>query len=292
MRLLWLVCLLALTASVAAQAPEGATVTVTPGTAASASLDEAGSAEFTVRFDSQNPIDAQQARSLRLSVSGAADGWTYQLDTTDLELTAGSESRVTVRVAVSGDAEAESSTVTLLAQLVPQGLNAVPTVGPLLDPAAEGTGSVTVERDDSTTRQVLEVLGPWVYVIAAALIIAVIVLVKVMADARRTLVALETREGPVTIKPGQSIAIPVTVRNLGRTEDTVVFHVMTVAQGWAASLPLPELDLDAEQEEELQLIVHAPEDATSGSEQTIGVTAHSAAAPKRVAEAVITVHVA
>lgn len=268
-------------------------MTVTPGESQSASLDEAGSASFTVRFDSQNPLDAQNARTLRLTVTGAADGWIYQLDTTDLELTAGSEARVTVQVAVSGDAEADETTVNLRAQLVPQSpLAQVPTLGPLVDPAAEDTASVTVERQDATTRQVLETLGPWVYVIAAALIVAIVVLVKVLSDARRSLVALELDTERFTVKAGQSVAVPITVRNLGRTEDTVVFHVMTVAKGWAANLPVPELDLEGEQEEELHLIIYVPKEAESGTEQTIGVTAHSAAAPKRIAEAVVHVTVA
>ena len=285
-------CLLLLLPLVQAQAPEGATVVVTPGAVTHASLDDPGSVTFTVSFDSPNPIDGQNARTIRVSTSGAPSGWTYALSESDLQLTSGGQATVTVQVAVSADAEAGEAQVNLLAQLVPQSpLTQIPTLGPILDPAAQDQASATIERQDSTTREVIEAVGPWLYVILAALVIAILIAVKVVLDGRRILVALETDGHDVHIGPGKAVAVPVSVRNLGRSEDTIVFHVMTVAKGWAASLPVPELDLGPDASEELQLIIHAPKDAEPGSQQSIGITAHSGAAPRRIAEVVVRVHV-
>ena len=287
----WLLLIVLLIPLAAAQVPETSTVTVTgPSGSTVVSVEEAARLDFQVTFESQNPLDGQTARDIQLIVSGAPDGWTAAVSPSVLSMTAGASETVTVTVAIDTDAEDEQATIRLEARLAPRGVNVVPGLGPILDPASSGSDTADVQRDETPTRQLLETLGSFVWFILAGLLIAAVLIAKLVVDARKRTVDLQPTEAHADVGAGGKVAVPLKVRNIGNREDTVVFHLSSGDQGWSATLPLPELDLDAGQEEELQLIVHAPKDAPSGTAQTIGVTARGGQS-RRLAEALVTVTV-
>lgn len=287
----WLLLVVLLIPLATAQVPETSTVTVTgPSDATAVSVEEAATLDFQVTFESQNPFDGQTPRDIQLIVSGAPDGWTAAVSPSVLSMMAGDSETVTVTVAIDTNTEDEEATIRLEARLAPRGANVVPGLGPILDPAATGSDTAEVQRDETPTRQLLETLGSFVWFILAGLLIAAVLIAKLVRDARKRTVDLQPTEAHADVAAGSKVAVPMQVRNIGNREDTVVFHISSGDRGWSATLPLPELDLDADQQEELQLIVHAPKDVPSGTTQTIGVTARGGQS-RRLAESLVTVTV-
>ncbi len=274
-----------------AQTPEASTLSVTSGGHGTVSVEEPADLQFTVTFESQNPLDTQNPRDIHLELDALPAGWTASIDPQSLSMVSGASQTVTVTVAVSTQHTGDGADVTLRALLVPYGLNPVPGVGEAFDPAATAEDSARVTVDESLTRGLLEGLGNWIWFLLVAILALAGLAGKLIADARRQCVAMVASKTQVELAPGKNIAVPISVENLCRSEDTVVFHVASVAKGWSASLPVPELDLDGGATEEMQLIIAAPKDAVPGETQVVGLSAHSAQAPRRVAEAVITITV-
>lgn len=293
MRPIWSVLVLLLLVPIAgAQVPSPYTLTVTADTAdATVSVEEPATVRFTVEFSSQNPLDGQLARTIQVIATGP-DGWTVAVSESVLSMTSGSSQTVDVVVSVSTATEEGVGSINLQARLAPFGLNAIPAVGPILDPDAVADASTDVDHTESITRKTLETVGPWIWFILLAILFLIAAIIKFILDARREYVRLEIDAVDVTVGAGKSMAIPVRVTNTGPSEDTIVFHIAAVDKGWAASLPVPELDLDSGKTEELQLIVSVPKDAKSGGRHAIGIGAHSAAAPRKVAERLVYVTVA
>lgn len=286
MRLQILVVLVVLAVPAHAQAPEP-TLSITSGSDTVVVSREADTTlRLTVTFQSENPLDQLSARQVRLSHSTTPDGWRISLDPQVLDVMGPDDSRqVTATITLGATARQSEAPVTFTARLVPRGQEGTPT----FDPAAEDSVQVTLKRDDPRTREVLEGVGAWIWVILGALALLSVVLAIVLSRQSRAAVALRSDVRRAVVAPGRSVAVPLTVENLTRVEDTVVFHVAPVRPGWAAALPVPELPLDGRRREELHLVVTAPKDATVGSTQQVGVSAHSAQNPRRVAEWVVEV---
>jgi hypothetical protein len=252
----------------------------------SVAVDHPGSFTFTVRNTS--PPAPQQgsngAARVVVRVDGVpADGWTVSVSPNDFRLDAGAGQQVTVQVAVSPEASARDAAMTVVADLYSalEGLD--PVTGSVAPQHASDSAPLAVKVDNSLTRDVLETLGPWVYVLVVLLVLAVLVAVAIHVSARRSLVRLasDTRERPVA--PGGKAAFPFRVEGLARDTDTVLLQVSAVQEGWAAFLPVPELVLEPGQSQELSLVVIAPRGAAQGTRQAVLVTATSAKAPKGAA---------
>lgn len=285
--LLVLVVLLGLAPTAEAQSADAGTVSVSVSQQQLvASVEESAAFDVDVSFTSDSPLDSAQDRTVLVEVTGAPEGWSAVLDRSRLSMGPGDTERVTVTVSITVNAEADDADLVVTASLLPRGINSVPQ-GSTLDPADTADASVTVLREDPLTREVVEAVGAWLWLLLAAGLVLAIVSVKLVYDTRRVAVRLHAKTTEVAVEAGSRVAVPLRVENLTRVEDTVVFHVAPMPDGWAAHLPVPQLDLDGGQSEELHLIIQAPADAPPGAREVVGISAHSAQAPKRAAELVI-----
>ncbi|HJQ93261.1 MAG TPA: NEW3 domain-containing protein [Candidatus Thermoplasmatota archaeon] len=287
-----LAVLLAVAPIASSQAPPSAQPAVSiegSSEGGTASADDPATFRFTVRNDSQGiPGGEDQSKAdVAVTVEGVPEGWTVSVTPSSFELAPGASQPVDVQVQVPPDAGTKSATMTVKAVLVSPLESLEPILGQVPGGGASQTATdsapLTVEVSDSVTRQVLETLGPWVYVLLLLLVAAVLVAIGVTVASRRTMVRLsaETRELPVP--PGGKVAFPFRVEGLARDPDAVLLQVSAVQEGWAAFLPVPELVLEPGQPQEVTLMVIAPRIANQGTRQGVLVTATSAKAPKGAA---------
>ena len=100
-----------------------------------------------------------------------------------------------------------------------------------------------LKLDNSATRNVIEAVGPWIYLILLLLVAAVLVAVGLSVAARRTLVRLVSDARELPVPPGGRVSFPFRAEGLAREQDTLLLQVSAVQEGWAAFLPVPELVL-------------------------------------------------
>lgn len=275
--LLPLLALLVLSAVVHAQVPqpEPSGVSVRPAHVdVEASVE--GPTEFEVRVEhtggSGLPVPGAQERRFRVAAVDVPEGWVAHADPADFALGPGESQSVVVVVQVAAQAP-RSADFEIVAQLVPQGVQDVPGVGPLADPESEARTTVSAVREESFTRDLLERIGPGVYVLLLAVLAALVLVGAVLVQRRRGAVHLDAPQPQVVLGPGGRGSVRLLVENSGRQDDSMVFHVSDVDPGWAAFLPVPELRVRADHAEELQLVVIAPADAPPGARQSVQVQA-------------------
>ncbi|MEA3166112.1 MAG: hypothetical protein QOJ26_981 [Thermoplasmata archaeon] len=250
------------------------------------SVDTPKSFAFTVKNNSPTVpgAEAQSSANVVVTVDGIPAGWTVSANPAAFKLAPGASQAVTVQVQVSPDAKIEKASMTVKAVLtspLDPVLGQIP--GSPAPQTATDSAPLAVEVDNSLTRQVMETLGPWIYVLLLLLVAAVVVAIAITISSRRTMVRLfaDTRE--LAVAPGGKVAFPFRVEGLARDTDTILLQVSAVQEGWAAFLPVPELVIEPGQAQELSLVVIAPRIATQGTRQAILVTATSAKAPKGAA---------
>ncbi len=278
--------LLLLAASAFAQVPSPAPSVEVSASPSEVDVSVEAPAEISIAVENTSPATGtplDQPRTVLLEVTGAPDGWTASVSPASLQLAAGENGTARLTIAVATGASDGDIALTVTAKLLPLGASAIPGVGPAVDPEATATASVQAHRDDPVTRDILETIGPWIYVLLLAFLAAVLLSVRFVVASRRVTVALRSDQSEVTVFPGGRAAAPLVVQNLTKEEDTVVFQVSAVGNGWAAFLPVPELLLGPEATEELSLTVIASKDLESGATQSVLVTATSAQTPGRPA---------
>ena len=233
---------------------------------------------------SNSPLDDQNQASVDVRVSGTPEGWTASVAPSSFKLRPGASQTVVITLAINPDSEAKSGELTVTADLVSplEGLDPI-LGGGGQSQRASGSDTVQVTRDDSVTRDLLETIGPWIYVILLLLVAAVLVAIGITLAARRSLVRLSSDTRELTVPPGGRVAFPFKVEGLAKVEDAVLLQVSAVQEGWAAFLPVPELLLEPGQVTEINLVVIAPKGATDGARQAVLVSASSAKAPKGAA---------
>lgn len=279
----------------AAQVPTMAAVSVEGPASGSVSLDEAGAFTFTVTNDSpgsDTPLDDQNAARVTVAVADVPAGWTAAVSPADFRLTPGASQSVVLSVSVSADAGAAEAVLRVVATLT----TPLEGLGPVLGQAgasqtATGEAAITIERTDSATRTLLESVSYGIYLILLALLAAVVIATKLILDNRRVTVALHSKRREASVLPGGRVALPLEVRNIGKHDDTVVFQVSSLPDGWAAFLPVVELELQRSAAEQMHLVAIAPAGAKAGDRQEILVTAHSAQGPRHPASLTFTVAV-
>ncbi len=239
-----------------------------------------------VTFESTTPFDSLQPRQIRIDHTATPAGWSIQISPRQVDLLAGESATITATVTLGAQAVQSETQVTFSARLVTRGAEGTP-LGAAIDPEAVGTADVTLKREDPLTREVLESVGPWIWVVLGGAALVAVILAIVLARGNKATIVMQTHSPRASVAPGRSVAVPVTVENLLRSEDTVIFHVAPVPDGWAASLPVPELPLDGRRREELHLVVTAPKGAPTGTQVAVGLSASSARSPGRIAELVV-----
>lgn len=253
---------------------------------------------FTVQasFESDNPFDARPelgGRTIRLiQTNELPEGWSVVLSPQQhAGVVAGQTVSFDVRVTLALSAEDSEVVLPLQAILVSRSGQSNPITDQIDPESASQVLSLTLKREDSRTVEFVSGAGPFIWIALGALAILVVVLVVLLGRGNKAAVALRSSISVAEVAPGRSVAIPLTVENLTSNEDTVLFHVAPVAEGWAASLPLPELALDGRRSEELHLVVTAPRSARPGESQRVGVSATSTQNPKKVAELLVDIQV-
>lgn len=255
------------------------------------SRESSADLELRVVLRSDNPFDTLQPREVRIETGQTPPGWIVRVTPERQDAPVDTPITFTVQVDLTTQATESEVPVTFTAILVPRGAEDTP-IGGQIDPETESAPvTVTLKREDPLTREVLENVGPWIWVGLGVLAVAVLVLAVVLTRGNKPTVDLSSRVKGAMVAPGRSVAIPVTVENLSSVDDTVVFHVAPMPTGWAASLPVPELALDGKQSEELHLVVTSPPDASIGEVVSVGISANGVQNPKRVAELVVDVKV-
>lgn len=249
-------------------------------------VDHPATFTFTVT-NTRTPAPAQGdngADRVVIHVDGVPDGWTVNPSPSDFRLAAGDRQQVDVQVSVSPGSP-EQATLTVVADIYSALEGLEPVISPVPGGSQHASDSATlaVQVDNSLTRDVLETLGPWVYVLLVLLVLAVLVAVAIAVSARRALVRLASDTRELRVAPGGKVAFPFRAAGLARDTDTVLLQVSAVQEGWAAFLPVPELVMEPGQAHDLTLVVIAPRTATQGTRQAVLVTATSAKAPKGAA---------
>lgn len=294
MRSLLVVALIALLLAPAAQAQNQADPVPTVEASATevvVNRDDTSSFTLTISYTSQNPFDSPEAnnpRTVILNTPTLPDGWVAQYSPgTSFQLSAGEEQTVTVTVGLAASVEESTQVMSFTATVQGRAGLAVPGNEPVTSDPIQ----VTLQREDPLTREVLEGIGPWIFLVLGGLAALAVVLAVVLARNNRAVVALKSNVNVANVAPGRSVAVPVSVENLTSNEDTILFHVARVRDGWAASLPVPELHLEGRRREELHLVITAPKDARPGDNTRVGITAHGAQNPRKVAELVVDMQV-
>ena len=248
------------------------------------SLDHADTVDITVTntaSPSGTPFD--QPRTVVLSLSEPPQGWTTHLSQTEFHLGPGNTGKATLTVSVSGDAQEETPSVTVTAKMFGFGVTQVPVAGPQADPESTAATVVKATRTDSVTRDVLEKVGPYIWVVLLGFVAAVVLALSLMAANRRVAVRLSSPEAEQSVAAGGRTTFPLRVHNITRQPDTVFLRASPLPEGWAAYLPTPQLDLEPGQQEEVSVVVIPPKEADTGAHQAVDVTATSALAPRRPA---------
>jgi hypothetical protein len=285
--LLVALCLLAPVAL--AQAPSPAAAVDISGTeVGTVRVEQPSTFTFTVRNNGTAPpgTEEQAAADVTVVVEGVPAGWTVSVDPPSFRLAPGASQAVKVQVQVSTEAEATEAALTVRAVLVaPLGVleDILGQEVPGASQTATDTAPLRITVDTSLTRAVLETLGPWVYALLLLLVAAVLVAIIVTVSSRRAQVRLTAETREKTVAPGGKVAFDIRVEGLARDADTVLLQVSAVPEGWAAFLPVPELQLEPGQSQDVGLVVIAPATAEQGSRQAVLVSATSAKAPKGVA---------
>jgi hypothetical protein len=287
-----LAVLLATVPGVCAQAPPSASPAVDiTGKAdrGTVTVDEPATFTFTVKNTSPSAPGAedQSKADVAVTVEGVPEGWTVSVEPSSFELAPNAVQEVHVQVQVAPGTGDRTAALKVNALLVSPLEGLEPILGQVPGGAASQTASdsapLALEVSDSVTRQVLETLGPWMYVILLLLVAAVLVAIGVVVASRRTMVRLAAETREQTVAPGGKVALPFRVEGLARDTDTVLLQVSTVMEGWAAFLPVPELVLEPGQSQEITLVVIAPRNASQGTRQAVLVTATSAKSPRGAA---------
>ncbi len=277
---------LLLAGAVSAQQGLGAAVSIEGPTSGSVTVEQTTRFTFDITNDGADsgPFNDQNQADVVVDITNVPDGWTVGVEPAHFKLAPGATQNITLSVLPAAES-AESGVLTVRATLTTPAEIFDPVLGNVPGQSQTATAESTLEltRNEGTTRNLLEAIGPWIYLILLALIAAALLATRLVIESRRVTVALHSTEREGSVKPGGRIAMSMEVRNIGKADDTIVFQVNSVGDGWAAFLPIPELDLAKGDTEQLHLVVIAPADAKTGDRQDILVTANSAQGPRHPA---------
>ncbi len=269
MKHFWMYPLLALLLTATqAQTPLDPTVEITAGQpSGDVSVDRAATVDIVVENTSPgtgSPLDPPM--QVTMSTSGIPSGWNVAMDPGAFELASGETQTVVMTVSVTaGAAQGDGSvTVRALIRSGPPGQ---------ISASGEDTTTITFRHDPSTTREVVEAIGPWFWFILAATFIGAGLASYFGYDLFRKRIALHADVTELRVEPGSTVAFPITVENRSRRPRSTVFHVDGPGDGWAAFMAVPELDMDANSSQELNLMVTAPSTAKPGEKRTLTVSA-------------------
>lgn len=216
---------------------------------------------------------------IKLELDSAPTSWVVEISPAILEVMPGQSATSTVTISSApGSAAAGAVTIRGFAN------NGI---GPL---TTEGADSATIELTnvDNATTDLLNTLGPWVWVLLALLILTIILVIVMWAQSNKKIVKLSTDNPTIKGTPGGKLTVPITVRNLTNKHSNILFDVSESSGQWAAFMLSPELELRSHAVGEAQFVAIIPQQ-NPGEKAVYTITAQSSAGPKQTASLKITV---
>lgn len=256
--------------SVSISAPSEATFSVENPASLEISLENTGPG-------TQTPLD--QPTTFRLTAGPMPEGWTAQFSPSEIALLPGESGTVRLEVASTPDGATEG---TVEVRAFGETLNGLP-----IALSGEDSASISLERNESATRTLMESLGAGVWALLALLLLTILAAIILFLRSSRKVIEMHVPSGDIHAKPGTKITVPVHIRNLGKACQ-VVLDASEAPKEWAAFFLSPEIKLAKEATEETQFTVILPENA-SGKAGFVLVA--QASVPSKLAEAVVTIHV-
>lgn len=120
------------------------------------------------------------------------------------------------------------------------------------------------------------------YLVAGLVLVVVTVAIVLLMRRRRPAGAMLTCPEPLKfVKAGRGASFPIEVRNHAAKPARLALCVGAVPEGWSAFLPLPDIQLAANEVRGLWLMVRAPESAKTGDAVDVEIVATDAALPNK-----------
>lgn len=212
-----------------------------------------------------------------VGVAGVPEGWVVTIQPDGFTLTPGQSRDVEVTIALTPGAAGDDADLVFTAVLE----TADPTG--LLAPGGEASTTVTATRDDSPTRQLLEAIGPGIWAILGALVVAIVVAIFLALDRRTRVVELTANASEVQVRPGKTATLPFWIENRGKETDRFALSANTGDAGWKAALAVTAVTLEPGQKEELHVAVTPNQQAPVGSRAVVRIVAVPDHSPSRIA---------
>ncbi|MES2153787.1 MAG: NEW3 domain-containing protein [bacterium] len=269
----------ALAASQVPAAPSSASVDVRVQDAkVTLSLDAPAVTDvFVTNTAAPNPALPQldQPRRVTLEITGVPEGWTASVQPNSFDLGPGKTGNAVLTVSVSAAADAKVANLNVTAKLYPLGVSAIPGAGPTVDPEARDAAGVTATRQDSLGRTITEQVGPYIFLLLGAFLLALVAVVVLLVLRGRSAVRLACDDGELVAAAGGKAEFVISVTNISGRDDGVALRV-TAPEGWSASFSQGQFELPANSEGKVTLTVKVPKTAQSGERVEVAVVVVSA----------------
>lgn len=118
---------------------------------------------------------------------------------------------------------------------------------------------------------------PIEYIIVGALALAALLALPFLLRARSGGLRAACPEPLKLLRPGRGASFPLELRNTAAGEMTARFELSRVPEGWAAFLPVPDVQLAPKEARSLWLMVRAPPTARTGDKTDIEIRVFDAA---------------
>jgi len=240
------------------------------------SLDHAATTDILVTNTGSatgTPLDAP--RRVNLDVAGIPEGWTAAVSPTSFQLGPGQTGKAVLTVSVTAEALARTANLNVTARLYPLGVDQVPGAGPAADPEARDSAGVTATRQDSLGRTLTEQVGPYIFLLLGALLLAVVAVVALLILRGRAAVRLSCDDGEAAVRPGATATFPLNVTNISGRDDGVALRA-TAPAGWIVTFSQSQFELPANSDARVELSVKVPKDAAAGQRHEVAVVVVSA----------------
>ena len=216
------------------------------------------------------------AADIEVSVGTIPEGWTVAIDPSGFALAPGESQTIAVEINVGPDGP-EAAELTFTAHLTS------PDPTGMLVEDEERSIAITVTRDDDATRKLLEAIGPGIWALLGALLVAIIIAIYLFVDSRSRVVEFTKLVEDVAVAPGETVSVPFRVANHGKETDRFSLTPSCGDPEWKAVVPVAAVTLDPGREEELHIAVTASKKVPPGSRAVIRIVAVPDRAPKRTA---------
>ena len=225
------------------------------------------------------PIDVE------LIVEAPPAGWSTNPSTSSFRMPANEERRTRITIKLLQDEpDADSFGMRVRATATPDHPL------PAFSQPSQASDVVTVEKKLTVAQKVVNFTGayaPWLLGAAGLAIVGIVLL----ARKKKGRLLLMSDAPQQTVLPGRGASFPVRIENEARDPDRVRLGVGQLPQGWAAIIPLDEIDLRPNEQTQLWVTVRCPPRALPGDVVNFDLRASSLGGSQREARVPLRVEV-